>query len=143
VLVACDPKNTAKILETALKYNVAADPIGHTAPENLSITLDGAAVVSAALLRRQLDFRRQSFIDIGSYLLGYGGVAVGLALLGYGVWSLAWGSLAQTVVASGAQLAVVRHAMRPLLGRRELADLLRFRLGIGRDRRRQLHRAQR
>jgi O-antigen/teichoic acid export membrane protein len=91
--------------------------------------LQGAAVVSAALLRRQLDFRRQSVIDIGSFHLGYGGVAVGLALLGYGVWSLAWGSLAQTVVVSGAQLAVVRHAMRPLLGRRELADLLHF--GVG------------
>ena len=132
----------------------AAAPLGAAALRNPQVTsvlrllaigfgVQGAAVVSAALLRRQLDFRRQSFIDIGSYLLGFGGVAVGLALLGYGVWSLAWGSLAQTVVASGAQLAVVRHAMRPLLGRRELADLLRFRLGIGRDRRRQLHRAQR
>ena len=118
----------------------AAAPLGAAALRNPQVTsvlrllaigvgVQGAAVVSAALLRRQLDFRRQSFIDIGSYLLGHGGVAVGLALLGYGVWSLAWGSLAQTVVASAAQLAVVRHAMRPLLGRRELADLLHFGLG--------------
>lgn len=95
----------------------------------LGFALQGVAVVSGALLRRRLDFRRQFFIDIGSYLVGYGGVAVSLALFGYGVWSLAWGSLAQGVLASAAQLGVVRHPVRPLLGRRELADLLHF--GVG------------
>jgi len=49
VLLSSDPKNTGKIREIALKYNMAADPIGHTAPENLVITLDGTAVVSAAV----------------------------------------------------------------------------------------------
>jgi phosphoribosylformylglycinamidine synthase len=49
VLVSCDPKNTPKIREIALRYNMAADPIGHTAPENLSIRLDGTAAVSAAV----------------------------------------------------------------------------------------------
>jgi phosphoribosylformylglycinamidine synthase len=49
VLLSCDPKNTSKIREIALKYNMAADPIGQTAPENLVIRLDGTAVVSAAV----------------------------------------------------------------------------------------------
>jgi PST family polysaccharide transporter len=91
--------------------------------------IGGAAVVAGALLRRQLDFRRQFFIDTGSYVMGYGGVAIGLALLGYGVWSLVWGSLVQMILASGAQLAAVRHPVRPLLARRELGDLLHFGLG--------------
>jgi PST family polysaccharide transporter len=89
----------------------------------------GAAVVAQALLRRHLDFRRQVLIETASYTLGYGGVAVSLALLGYGVWSLVWGSLAQTLIASIAQLAVVRHSIRPLLAPRELEDLLGFGLG--------------
>ncbi len=41
--------------------------------------------------------------------MGYGCVAVSLALLGYGVWSLVWGGLAQTLMSSIAQIAVVRH----------------------------------
>ncbi len=89
----------------------------------------GTAVVAAALLRRRLNFRRSFFIDTVSYVLGYGGVAVTLSLLGHGVWSLVWGSLAQAVLASAAQLAAVRHSVRPLLARRELTDLLHFGFG--------------
>ena len=95
---------------------------------SLQFALGGGAVVAGALLRRRLDFRR-FFIESGSYLLGYGGVAVGLALLGFGVWSLVWGGLVQTLVSSVAQVAVVRHAARPLLARSELAELLHF--GVG------------
>jgi O-antigen/teichoic acid export membrane protein len=72
---------------------------------------------------------RQFFIDTGSYVLGYGGVGVSLAVFGYGVWSLVWGGLLQTLLSSGAQLVAVRHSIRPLASRRELADLLHF--GIG------------
>jgi PST family polysaccharide transporter len=89
----------------------------------------GPAVVARGLLRRQLDFRRQFFIDVGSHLLGYGVVSVTLALLHQGVWSLVWGGLTQGVVAAAAQLAAVRHPVRPLIARRELGDLLRF--GVG------------
>ena len=49
VLVSCDPKNTQRIQEIGVKYNMAADPIGQTAPENFAIRLDGKAVVSAPL----------------------------------------------------------------------------------------------
>ena len=93
---------------------------------SLGIALRASAVVADALLRRQLDFRRAFFIDATSYALGFGGVAVSLALHGYGVWSLVMGSLVQTLTASIAQLAVVRHPVRPLLARRELGDLLGF-----------------
>lgn len=95
----------------------------------IGFAVQGASGIAAALIRRQLDFRHQVFIEVGSYLVGYGIVAVGLALLGYGVWSLAWGSVVQTVLAAGAQLAVAGHAMRPLLARRELGELLHF--GVG------------
>jgi O-antigen/teichoic acid export membrane protein len=93
---------------------------------SLGIALRGTAVVADALLRRHLDFKRAFFIDTISYAVGFGGVAVSLALHGYGVWSLVIGSLVQTLIASIAQLAVVRHPVRPLLARRELGDLLGF-----------------
>jgi O-antigen/teichoic acid export membrane protein len=95
----------------------------------VGFAVGGTAVVAGALLRRTLDFRTQFFIETGSYVLGYGAVASALALRRYGVWSLVWGGLAQTLLASGAQLAAARHSMRPFLARRELADLLHFGLG--------------
>ena len=64
---------------------------------SLGFALQGFSVVAAGLLRRRLDFRRLFYIDTLSYILGYGVVAVTLALAGKGVWSLAWGSLVQTL----------------------------------------------
>ena len=95
----------------------------------LGFPLCGAAVVASALLRRRLDFRRQFVIDAISYLVGYGAVAMPLALGGYGVWSLAWGALIQTGVGAVARLLTVRHALAPLIGRRELGSLFRFGFG--------------
>jgi len=91
--------------------------------------VQGAAVVAGALLRRRLDFRRLFVIDTCSYVLGYGAVAVTLAFLGYGVWSLVWGGLAQSLLASCALLGAARHSVRPLLARRELKELLHFGFG--------------
>lgn len=96
----------------------------------LAFALRGVAGVAGALLRRNLDFRRQFWIDTISYIVGYAGVALTLALLGYGVWSLVWGSLVQAFLASAAQLAVVRHPVRPLVGQRELPELLHFGVGM-------------
>jgi PST family polysaccharide transporter len=96
---------------------------------SVGIALRGTSVVAEALLRRNLDFRRQFLIETTSYVVGYGGVAVALALLGHGVWSLVWGGLTQTLISSIAQLAVVRHPIRPLLAARELQELLGFGLG--------------
>src|SRR4051794_18144747 len=91
--------------------------------------LEGFAVVALSLLRRDLDFKKQFFIDTASGVLGYGGVSIVLALRHYGAWSLAWGALVQTVVASVARVAAARHPVRPGIGIRELKELLRF--GIG------------
>ena len=95
----------------------------------LGLAFRSVAVVADALLRRQLDFRRLFFIETASFVFGYGCVAITLAALDSGVWSLVWASVAQTALASGAQWASVRHSVRPLLARRELAELLRF--GVG------------
>lgn len=96
---------------------------------SVGFAIQGTSVVPDALLRRRLDFKRRFFIETGSYLFGYGGVAVSLALLGYGVWSLVWGGLAQTLLLSVAELASIRHSVRPLLARRELGELLNFGFG--------------
>ncbi|MBI2679085.1 MAG: phosphoribosylformylglycinamidine synthase subunit PurL [Candidatus Koribacter versatilis] len=47
IVISCDEKNVQAIQNTALEYGVAADLLGHTANEQLSITIDGQPVVRA------------------------------------------------------------------------------------------------
>jgi O-antigen/teichoic acid export membrane protein len=79
-----------------------------------------------ALLQRRLDFRALFVVDVASYGAGYAGVALALALAGHGVWSLVWGTVAQSLLGSVLALAFVRHPLRPLLGRAELKELCGF-----------------
>jgi len=47
VVISCTPENAEKIKEIALKYRVAALPIGVTQSEKMEIIVDGGVVVSA------------------------------------------------------------------------------------------------
>ena len=96
---------------------------------SVALAIRSTAIVSDAMLRRRLEFKKQVVIETSSYVVGYGCVAVGLALSGYGVWSLVWGALAETLLSSIAQIAVVRHEIRPMLARQELEQLLGFGAG--------------
>ena len=77
--------------------------------------LAGLSLVSSAILTRRLEFRDLVQIEVQSFLLGYAGVGVSLALLGYGAWALAWAAVAQTAVSSAAVYLKTRHPIRPSL----------------------------
>jgi phosphoribosylformylglycinamidine synthase subunit PurL len=49
VVISCDRENFGRIEQVALKYGIAAEIIGETAPERVEIKLDGRAVVSAMI----------------------------------------------------------------------------------------------
>jgi len=98
---------------------------------SLGFAIQGISVVAAGLLRRRLDFRHLFYIDTVSYVLGYGIAAVALAVLGFGVWSLVWGSLVQTMLSSNWQLIAARHPTRPVVAGRELGELLSYGAGAG------------
>jgi O-antigen/teichoic acid export membrane protein len=53
--------------------------------------------VSEFLLKRELQFRWLTNREVAAYALGYGGVGIGLAWLGAGVWALVAAQLAQSV----------------------------------------------
>lgn len=79
---------------------------------------------SAALLRHRLDFRRLGLAQLTALLAGQIGVAIPLAAMGAGVWSLASGSLVQAAVLSGLLLLLARPGWRGSLV--VSADLLRL-----------------
>lgn len=88
------------------------------------VLLGGAGLVSDHRLHRQLRFRSLMAATLLSRVIGSGIVAVGLALLDYGVWALVWGALAQR---AGYCVAVLAFAPPRGLGagRQEASDLAR------------------
>jgi teichuronic acid exporter len=80
--------------------------------------------VSMALLRRELRFRALAISQAVSYVVAYGIAGVGLALLGFGLWSLVWAFVLQLALKSAIQIILGPHrwslratpaAMRELL----------------------------
>jgi O-antigen/teichoic acid export membrane protein len=76
----------------------------------ICFTIDALGQTHVALLRRDLDFRRKLITDVGRAVIK-GVVSVGLALLGYGVWSLVYGQLAGA--AGAVVLAWMSNPWRP------------------------------
>jgi lipopolysaccharide exporter len=81
----------------------------------VSFLFEGFSMTGMGLLRRQLRFRALSVITVGTYVLGFLVVGVGMALLGAGVWSLVVGALVSNASQALWQYALVRHPVRPLL----------------------------
>ena len=65
---------------------------------------------SARLLQRAFAFRGIAMVEILSYLIGYMGPGIVLAYLGYGVWALVVGFMAQSVFQCGALLFLNRRS---------------------------------
>ena len=69
---------------------------------------------AAALLRRDMDFKRIQAARISSYVIGFIGLGVPLAFFGFAVWSLVIAQLFQTTIFSCCCYIQVRHKMKPL-----------------------------
>lgn len=80
----------------------------------LACVVNAAVAPANNLLRRNLDFRALSIIEITSYSIGYIAIGVPLAHYGAGVWALVVAWLTQALC--GLLLTVIRrpHSIRPL-----------------------------
>lgn len=81
----------------------------------LLIPLQALSNLPLSLLRRRLDMKSQHMVQFCAYVLGYGGVGIALALLGFGPWSLLVGFAAQALLTIAAGYAIVRHTLRARL----------------------------
>lgn len=82
--------------------------------------------VSDHLLQRQLDFRRLAAVELAALVLGYGIVAIVLAVAGAGVWAIVWGHVALAGLRTALLWFVSPHPFLPSLARQPLSELLRF-----------------
>jgi PST family polysaccharide transporter len=94
--------------------------------ESALFVLTAVGATARALLHRRLDFRRLFIVEVGGYIGGYAVVAVPLAALGFGVWSLVSGILAQAALTSCLALGLSPHPLRPLLAALESRELLSY-----------------
>ncbi|HKY31056.1 MAG TPA: lipopolysaccharide biosynthesis protein [Candidatus Polarisedimenticolia bacterium] len=88
--------------------------------------LQGAGVVAESLLLKELRFRRLASVEVAAFGLGFGVVGIGMALAGFGVWSLAGAHLCQSLVKTSGLLLLQPHPMAPSLERAACRDLLWF-----------------
>jgi len=100
----------------------------------LVFAIGSIGTIAESLLLRRMDYRRLLLVDLVSYVCGYALVGIGLALRHYGVWALAWATLAQTAVKTAMLLMISPHPMRPCLARAETRQLLNFGVGMTLDR---------
>ena len=56
IVISCDPKQVARIKEVARNYGAASEVIGETVAGRLEISLDGKAVISAAVSELSADY---------------------------------------------------------------------------------------
>jgi PST family polysaccharide transporter len=91
--------------------------------------LDGLNTVGKSLLSRDLKFRQYVKLDVGAYIVGYAGVGVVLAWLGYGVWALVAAQLGQSFTRATLMYLATRHSIKPSFNLQASKDLLSFGLG--------------
>jgi PST family polysaccharide transporter len=88
--------------------------------------LNALGTVSSSLLTRDLEFSWLAARDVITYGLGYGLIGIGAALLGWGVWALVAGQIAQAVLKSVVLLAKHPPPRRLYIERQAFKDLAYF-----------------
>jgi lipopolysaccharide exporter len=81
---------------------------------SMVIAIQSIGLVSAALLRRGMQFKRIQHAALASYLFGFLLVGIPLAIYGAGVWSLVLAYLLQCTLNSALLYLAARHSVAPL-----------------------------
>jgi O-antigen/teichoic acid export membrane protein len=97
----------------------------------LVLVFRGLAVVPGAILERNLDFRSRTIAELTAAFAQVG-VFVGLAVAGFGVWSLVFGNLVAAAVQTALYWLFVPWLPSPFMAsRRILLELMRYGRFVG------------
>lgn len=95
----------------------------------LSFVINALGAVHSVLLVRELDYRRKIVPDLGNTIVK-GGVSIGLAFAGYGVWALVFGQLLGSLASVLLLWAVLPWRPRLSINRTIAGSLVRFGVSI-------------
>lgn len=94
---------------------------------SVTIIINSQGGLMLGLLRREGRFKEAATIEVAAYLFGYGAVGVVAALLGWGVWSLAAATVAQSAISLLLGWIRTRY---PLAGFSQATSMMHF-VGLG------------
>jgi O-antigen/teichoic acid export membrane protein len=100
---------SAEWIATSLFSTPQATPVLKAIAPGLIVS--ALSIPPTSMLRRELHFRALTLITLGSYILGYVFVGIGVALAGGGVWSLVAAWYAQNVATCIATNIVARNSL--------------------------------
>lgn len=100
----------------------------------LLFVISGISTVPESLLQRELRFRLLANRDVAAYAIGYGGVGVTLALLGWGVWALVAAQLSLSLVRSSILLLASPPRLRARPTWASFRELMSFGVGLSASR---------
>lgn len=86
----------------------------------------GVGATSSSLLQREMRFRVLALREITSYIIGYVGVGLVLALRGAGVWALVAAMVTKAAVSALLSFLARPHPVRPILRREPYRQILSF-----------------
>jgi lipopolysaccharide exporter len=92
----------------------------------LGMVIQGLGAPSLALLRRELRFKQLALIEVGSYVIGYMGVGLALALADFGVYALVAAMLTQGAVSAISAFISVRNPLKPTRATQSYRSILSF-----------------
>ncbi len=90
---------------------------------SLGIVISGVTWFYETALQRELEFRRR-FLALTVQVVAYAGVAIALAALGAGVWSLVAGQLSSLLAFAAVLLWLAPYRVRPAFNRDDARDIL-------------------
>ena len=111
-------------LATLILKNPAVVPLVRALA--LGFVVAALGLTATSVLRREMRFEELAKIEVMGYVLAYGGVGLGFAWAGAGVWSLVAASLAQQFLISLGTYVAVRHPVRLLFGWQHYAELVGY-----------------
>lgn len=75
----------------------------------LAFLINGFSLTALALIRRSMDFKYLAFAEITAFIIGYLVIGIGSAVMGFGVWSLVFASLSQSLILAILTFLIIKH----------------------------------
>jgi PST family polysaccharide transporter len=93
---------------------------------SLGLMITALGSTSTGLLSRGMRYQAVAVTDFFSFVVGFCAIGISSALLGAGVWSLAYGTLGWTLLQTLLSYLLVPHSLLPLFDVRAMRDVMRF-----------------
>ncbi|MBX2882349.1 MAG: lipopolysaccharide biosynthesis protein [Granulosicoccus sp.] len=121
---------SAGIYFSASLFSTDGETVGLIQLISLTFICYGIGCVSEGQLIRDFNFRAIFFVELAAFFLGYTCLSIGMAMAGYGVWSLGAAAVATAFIRAILMLVAKKKWILPSWSPDEFRDLLKFGSGV-------------